>query len=55
MPKQKPRDIPDIEVEDADAAYRKFEDFTRKIMSVPRKEIDAKLAKEKSAKKTRKR
>jgi hypothetical protein len=55
VPKPKHPEIPDIRVEDPKSAYQKFEDFTRRIMNVPRKEIEAKLATEKSAKRPRKR
>jgi hypothetical protein len=50
MPKPKPRDIPDIRVDDPEAAFHKLEEFTRRIMAIPKKEIDAKLATEKRAK-----
>jgi hypothetical protein len=53
MPKPKPRDIPDIRVEDPEAAFHKMEDFTRRILAVPKKEIDARMAREKTAKKKR--
>ena len=53
MPKPKSREIPDIRVDDAEAAFHKLEDFTRRIMSVPKKEIDAGLEKEKATKKRR--
>jgi hypothetical protein len=53
MPKPKPRDIPHIRVEDPEAAFHKLEDFTRRIMAVPKKEIDAELTREKLAKKRR--
>jgi hypothetical protein len=55
MPKPKPHDIPDIRVEDPEAAYQKFEDFARRVMAVPKKEIDAKLARERTAREKRKR
>jgi len=45
---------PQLEVSDATAAFRKLEDFTRRVLAVPKKEIDRKLAEEK-AKKSRKR
>jgi len=48
MPKPQTRDISDIRVDDAEAAYHKLEEFTCRIMGVPKKEIDASLAKEKS-------
>jgi len=51
MPKPKPRDIPHVEVEDGVAAFHKLEDFTRRIMAVPKKKIDAMLARERGAKK----
>jgi hypothetical protein len=53
MPKPKPRDIPHIEVADPAAAFHKLEEFTRRILAVPKKEIDASLAREKSAKRKR--
>jgi len=46
----KPGPIPHVEVEDGIAAFHKLEDFTRRIMAVPKKEIDASLAKEKRSK-----
>jgi hypothetical protein len=42
--------VPDIRVDDPAAAFRKLEDFTRRILAVPKKEIDRKLAAEKTAK-----
>jgi hypothetical protein len=54
MSKSAKPSIPNIKVEDADAAFRKFEDFGRKVLAVPKKEIDAKLAREKAAKIKRK-
>jgi len=47
MPKPKPSHIPDISVDDSAEAERKFENFTRKILAVPKKEIDAKIVREK--------
>jgi hypothetical protein len=54
MPKPKPRDIPDVRVDDADAAFRKLEGFTRKVMAVPKSEIDHKLSTERSSPRRRK-
>ena len=34
----------DFSVEDPAAAFQKFEDFTRRVLAVPKKKIDAKLA-----------
>jgi hypothetical protein len=50
MSKPKVRDIPHIEVADPAAAYHKLEEFTRRIMAVPKKEIDRRLAQEKRSK-----
>lgn len=55
MPKPKIVMMPHVEVEDGVAAFHKLEDFTRKILAVPKKEIDARLAKEKLARKRRRR
>lgn len=38
-------------VDDPEAAFRRFENFTRRLLSVPKKQIDQKLAEEKAAKK----
>jgi hypothetical protein len=54
MPKPKPRDIPDIRVENPEAAFHKLEDFTRRILAVPKKEIDARIAKGKTGRAKRK-
>jgi len=43
--------VPHIEVDDAADALRKTEAFGRQILAVPKKKIDARLAKEKFAKK----
>lgn len=43
-----------FEVEDADAAFRKLENFTRRVLAVPKAEIDKKMAGEAAAKKRRK-
>jgi hypothetical protein len=51
MSNPKDRSIPHVEVPDAAAAFHKLEKFTRRIMSVPKREIDAKIAKEKREKK----
>jgi hypothetical protein len=40
-----------FEVENPAAAFHKLEQFARKVLAVPKKKIDAKLASEKSAKK----
>lgn len=53
MSKDHPADQP--LVEDGAEAFRKFQDFTRRILAVPKKEIDRKLALEKSHKKKGKR
>jgi hypothetical protein len=53
MPKTHKPEIPDIRVADGAAAFHKLEEFTRRILAVPKKEIDGKLAKEKNAKKQR--
>jgi hypothetical protein len=55
MPKPKLRDIPNIRVDDAEAAYHKLEDFTRRIMAVPKKEIDAAMDRVKKEKRARNR
>ncbi len=49
-----PRNAAPFEVEDPTAAFRKLETFTRKILAVPKKQIDASLAEEQAAKKIRK-
>jgi hypothetical protein len=54
MRKKKPDQPTDFEVENADAAFRNFENATRQILSVPKKKIDAMLAKEKRGKLKRK-
>jgi hypothetical protein len=46
---------PHIEVEDPDAALRKTEDFARRVLAVPKKKIDAMMAKEKITRKRRRR
>jgi hypothetical protein len=51
MPKTKKHDIPDVRVEDGAAAFHRLEDFTRRILAVPKKEIESKLTREKSVKK----
>jgi len=45
--------IPHVEVEDGIAAFHKLEEFTRRIMTVPKKKIDEMLAKERAKKKRR--
>jgi hypothetical protein len=53
--KKKKADPPtDFEVEDADAAFLNFENATRRILSVPKKKIDAMLARENRARLKRK-
>jgi hypothetical protein len=52
MPKPKPQ-IPDIRVADGAVAYHKLEEFTRRIMAVPKKEIDAAMVKENRRKASR--
>jgi hypothetical protein len=54
MKKKKPEPPTDFEVEDAEAAFRNFENATRRILSVPKKKIDAMLARETRAKLKRK-
>jgi hypothetical protein len=49
MPKTK--SAAHVEVADAAAALHNMENFTRKILAVPKKQIDAKLAKEKHKRK----
>jgi len=46
--------VPHVEVPDAAVAFRKLENFTRRILGVPKKEIDVRLAKEKAASHKRK-
>jgi len=53
MRKPKLRDIPDIQAADPENALRNLEDFTRRILAVPKKEIDAQLARERAAKRKR--
>jgi hypothetical protein len=48
------RPAPHVEVPDAAAAFHKTEAFIRRLLAVPKKEIDKKLAKERAAKKKRK-
>jgi hypothetical protein len=45
--------IPHVEVEEEIAASHKLEEFTRRIMSVPKKKIDAMLSRERLANKRR--
>jgi len=45
--------MPQVEVDNPAAAFQKLQDFTRRILSIPKKEIDRKLAAEKSTKKKR--
>jgi hypothetical protein len=42
--------IPHVEVKDGVAAFHKLEEFTRRVMAVPKMEIDAMLARERSKK-----
>jgi len=46
MPKTQKPEIPDIRVDDAEAAYHKLEDFARRVMAVPKGEIDKAMEKE---------
>jgi len=49
--KKKTLDPPtDFEVDNAETAFKNLEDATRRILSVPKKKIDAMLAKEKRKK-----
>jgi hypothetical protein len=47
MPKTTKPVIPDIEVDDPAEAFRRLENFTRQILSVPKKKIDAAISREK--------
>lgn len=53
MPKPKQIPTSQIEAKDPEHATEKFEEFTRKILSVPKKEIDEKSAQEASEKKNK--
>jgi hypothetical protein len=54
--RQAPKDsMPHVEVDDAAKAFQKLEGFTRRILAVPKTEIDAAVAKEKAEKKKTKR
>jgi hypothetical protein len=53
MPKPHKPEIPDIRVADGAVAFHKLEEFTRRIMAVPKKEIDASLARERNKKSKR--
>jgi hypothetical protein len=44
-----------FEVTDPAVAFQKFEDFTRRVLAVPKKKIERKLAAEKIAKKKKRR
>jgi hypothetical protein len=55
MRKAKVGPIPHIEVPDAAEAFRKLENFTRRILAVPKNKIDASLAREKATKDRKKR
>ena len=46
--------MPQVEITDPEAAFHRFEDFTRRVLAVPKKVIDRKLTKEKAKKKGRK-
>jgi hypothetical protein len=50
MKKKKPEPPTDFEVENADAAFHNFENATRRVLSVPKKKIDAMLARERRGK-----
>jgi hypothetical protein len=52
---RKPKSGPaaQIEVDDPAAAMQRFQDFTRKILAVPRKDIERKMATEKKKKQHR--
>jgi len=54
MSKPANRPAAHFEVENADEAFRKLESFTRRVLAVPKKEIDRKMAAEQNAKKRRK-
>lgn len=41
-----------FEVENPAAAFRKLEDFARKVLAVPKKRVDAKLAADKGKKRS---
>jgi hypothetical protein len=50
MAKRKPKkDVINLEVDDPKLALRKFEDFTRRILSVSKDEIDEKHGNRKSS------
>jgi hypothetical protein len=53
MRKSANRPAAHFEVEDANEAFQKLEDFTRRVLAVPKKVIDRKLAAEKTAKQRR--
>ena len=53
MPKTPKHEIPHVEVADGAVAFHKLQDFTRRILAVPKKEIDSKIAKERSRKRRR--
>jgi hypothetical protein len=55
MPSPQKRTAAPFEVDNPAAAFHKLEDFTRKIIAVPKKKIDAKLKAERTAKDFRKR
>jgi len=52
MPDPQNRQIPHVEVQDAKEAFRKLENFARRVLAVPKREVDAiavqKIAKKKS-------
>jgi hypothetical protein len=45
--------VPHVQASDPAAARQNLEDFTRRVLAVPKKKIDAMLAKERSGKKHR--
>jgi hypothetical protein len=53
MPKSKPHEIHDVQAADPENATYKLDEFTRRIMAVPKKEIDAAMEKERKGKKRR--
>ena len=44
------RPMPHVEVPDAAAAFHKAEEFTRRLLAVPKKKVDAMLARNKAKK-----
>jgi hypothetical protein len=45
-----PRPAAHFEVDDSAAAFKKFEDFTRRALAVPKKEVDKAAARHKAKK-----